>query len=94
MDKSSKGRQVTFKDEEVETGSEEYVVVTEDDIGTEKSHKREKVTMPKNKIFPVKDENVMSKKSKVEHFEVVLTNSQNLVKLKNKTEKSLQHELI
>lgn len=65
MDKSSKGRQVTFEDEEVETGSEEYVVVTEDDNGTEKRCKRPKLTMPKNKYVPVNDENVMRKKNKV-----------------------------
>lgn len=76
MDKSSKRRQVTFEDEEVETDNEEYVFITEDDIGTEKSRKRPKVTMPKNKSVTVNDENVMKKKSKVEDFEVVITNSQ------------------
>ena len=72
VDKYSKGKKVTFEDDEVETSSEEYVFVTEDDIGTEKSRKRQKVTMPKNKSV----ENVMTKKSKVEEFEVVITSSQ------------------
>ena len=76
MDKSSKGRHVTFEDDEVETESEAYVVVTEDDIELEKSHKRPKVTMPKNKSVTVNDENVMKKKSIVEDFEVVITSSQ------------------
>ena len=76
VDKYSKGRQVTFEGEEVETGSEEYVVVTEDDIGTEKSRKRPKVTMAKNKSVTVNDENVMKKKLKVEDFEVIITNIQ------------------
>ena len=76
VDKSSKGRQVTFEDEEVEPGSEEYVVITEDGIGTKKSRKRPKVTMPKNNFVLVNDENVMREKSKVEHFEVVITNRQ------------------
>ena len=62
VDKSSKGKQVTFEDDEVETDSEAYVVVIEYDIGTKKSSKRPKVTMPKNKSV----ENVMKKKSKVE----------------------------
>ena len=75
MDKSNKGRQVTFEDDEVETGSEAYVVVTKDDIGTEKSRKRPKVTMPKNKSVTVNDENVMKKKNKVEDFELVITSS-------------------
>ena len=75
VNKSSKGRQVTF-DEGIENGSEEYVVITEDDIGTEKRYKRPKVKIPKNKSLTVNDENVMKKKSKVEHFEVVITNSQ------------------
>ena len=47
VDKSSKGRQVTFEDDEVETSSEACVTITKDDIGTEKSRKRPKVTMPK-----------------------------------------------
>ena len=72
VDKSSKGKQVTFDDNEVETDSEAYVAVTEDDIGTEKSRKRPKVTMPKNKSV----ENVMTKKSKVEDLEVVITSIQ------------------
>jgi len=72
VDKFSKGRQATFEDDEVETDSEAYIVVTEDDIGTKKSCKRLKVTMPKNKSV----ENVMMKKSKVEDFEVVITSSQ------------------
>jgi len=72
LDKSSKGKQVTSGDDEVETDSEAYVAITEDDIGTEKSHKRPKVKMPKNKTV----ENVMMKKSKVEDFEVVITSSQ------------------
>ena len=72
MDKSSKGKQVTFEDDEVEIDNEAYVAITEDDIGTEKSRKRPKVTMPKNKSV----ENVMTKKSKVEDFEVVITSSQ------------------
>ena len=38
VDKSSKGKQVTFEGNEVESESEAYVAVTEDDIGTEKSH--------------------------------------------------------
>ena len=76
VDKSRKGRQVTFEDDKVETRSEEYVVVTENDIGTEKSRKRPKVIIPKNKSVSVNDENVMRKKSKVEHFEVVITNNQ------------------
>lgn len=46
VDKCSKGIHVSFEDEEVETDPEEYVVVIEDDIGTEirkeKSHKRQK----------------------------------------------------
>ena len=75
VDKSSKGKQVTFEDDEVETDSEAYVAITEDDIGTEKSHKRPKVTMPKNKSVTVNDENVMKKKSKVGHFEAVITQS-------------------
>ena len=75
VDKFSKCRQVTFEDDEVETNNEEYVVVTEDDIGTKKSCKRPKVTLPKNKFVTVNDENVMKKKSKVEHFEVVITNN-------------------
>ena len=77
LDKSSKGKQVTFEGNEVETDSEAYVVVTEDDIGIEKSRKRPKVTMPKNKSV----ENVMTKKSKVEDFEAVITTIKNLVKL-------------
>ena len=80
MDKSSKGRHVTFEDEEVEVDTEEDVVVTEDDIGTdvrkEKIHKIPKVTMPKNKSVLVNGENVMRNKSKVEHSKVVITNSQ------------------
>jgi len=72
VDKSNKGRQVTFEDDEVETDSEAYVVVAEDDIGTEKSCKRPKITMSKNKSV----ENVMTKKSKVEDFEVVITSGQ------------------
>lgn len=80
MDKSRKGRQVTFEDDEVETDTEEYVVITEDDIGTDvrkdKSNKIPKVTMPKNKCVLVNDENVMRKKSKVEHSQVVITNSE------------------
>ena len=68
VDKSSKGKQVTFKDDEVEIDSEAYVAITEDDIGTKKSHKKPKVTMPKNKSVTVNDENVMKKKSKVEDF--------------------------
>ena len=71
VDKSSKGKQLTFEDDEVEIDSEAYVAITEDDIGTEKSRKRPKVTMPKNKYF----ENVITKKSKVEDFEVVITSS-------------------
>jgi len=72
VDKSSKGRQVTFQDDEVQTYSETYVALTKDDIGTEKSCKRPKVTIPKNKSI----ENVMMKKSKVKDFEVVITSSQ------------------
>ena len=72
VDKSSKGKQVTFEDDEVETDSEAYVAITEDDIGTEKSRKRPKVTMPKNKSV----ENAMTKKSKVQDFQVVITSSQ------------------
>jgi len=79
VDKSNKGRHVTFEDEEVDFDTEEYVVVTKDDIGTdflkEKRRKRPKITMPKNKFVLVNDENVMRKKSKVEHSEVVFTNS-------------------
>ena len=70
VNKSSKGRQVTF-DKGVETGSEEYVVITEDDIGTEKRYKKPKVVMPKNKYVG----NVMTKKSKVEDFVAVITSS-------------------
>ena len=69
MDKSIKGRQVAFEDEEVETNTEEYVFVTEDDIGTdvrkEKSRKRPNETMPKNVSILVNDENVMRKKLKL-----------------------------
>ena len=72
MDKSSKGKQVTFEDDEVEINNEAYVAITEDDIGTEEGRKRPKVTMPKNKSV----ENVMTKKSKVEYIEVVITSSQ------------------
>ena len=54
-DKSSKGRQVIFKDEEVETDAEEYVSIIEDDIRTdvqkEKSHERPEVTMPRMSLF-------------------------------------------
>ena len=72
VDKSSKGKQVTFEDDEFEIDNEAYVAITEDDIGTEKSHKGPKVKMPKNKSV----ENVMTKKSKVEDFDVVITSSQ------------------
>ena len=72
VDKSSKGKQVTFEDNEVEIDNEAYVAITEDDIGTEKSRKRSKVTMPKNRSV----ENVMTKKSRVEDLEVVITSSQ------------------
>ena len=72
VDKSSKGKQVTFENDEVEIDNETYVVITEDDIGTEKSHKKPKVTMPKNNSFG----NVMTKKSKVDDFEAVITSSQ------------------
>jgi len=72
VDKYSKGKQVTFDGNEVEIDTEAYVVVTEDDIGTKKSCKRLKVTMPKNEYV----ENVMAKKSKFEDFEVVITSSQ------------------
>ena len=72
VDKSSKSKQVTFDDNEVETDSEAYVVVTEDDIGTKKSRKKPKVTTPKNKSV----ENVMTKKCKVEYFQVVITSNQ------------------
>ena len=72
MDKSSKGKQVTFDDDAIETDSEAYIAITEDDIGTEKSRKRPKVTTPRNKSI----ENVMTKKSKVEDFEAVITSSQ------------------
>lgn len=72
MDKSSKGKQVTFENDEVEIDNEAYVSITEDDIGTEKSHKKPKVIMPKNKSLG----NVMTKKSKVENFEAVITSSQ------------------
>ena len=78
VDKSSKGRHVTFEDEEVETDAEEYVAITEDDIRTdvrkEKSHKRPKVTMPMNVFVLVNDENVRRKKMKVEHSQVVISN--------------------
>ena len=67
-----KGKQVTFEGNEVETDSEAYVAITEDDIGTEKSCKRPKVTTPKNKFV----DNVMTKKNKVEYFEVVITSNQ------------------
>ena len=81
MDKSSKGRQVTFEDKEVETDVEEYVaMITEDDIRInsrkEKSHKRPKVTMLKNVSVLVDDENVRRKKMKVEHSQVVISNSE------------------
>ena len=72
MDKSSKGKQVTFENDEVEIDNEAYVAITEDDIGTEEGRKRPKVTMPKNRSL----ENVMTKKSRVEDLEVVITNSQ------------------
>ena len=42
VDKSSKGKQVTFENDEVEIDDETYVVITEDDIVTEKSHKIQK----------------------------------------------------
>lgn len=81
VDKSSKGRHITFEDEEVETNIEEYVFVTEDEIGTdvrkEKSRKRPKVTMPKNVSVLVNDENFMRKKSKVKHSQVVIINNEN-----------------
>lgn len=80
VDKSRKGRHVTFEDKEIEIDTEEYVVVTEDDIGTNvrkhKSHKRAKVTMPRNVSVLVNDENIWRKKSKVEHSQVVITNSE------------------
>lgn len=72
VDKYSKGKQVIFEVNEVEIESEAYVAITEDDIGTKKSHKRPKVTMPKNKSVG----NVMTKKSKVKDFVVVITSSQ------------------
>ena len=82
LDKSSKGRHVTFEDEKVETNTEEYVVITKDDIGTdvrmERRHKRWKVTMPRNVSALVNDENVRRMKSKVEHSQVVNTNSEDL----------------
>ena len=71
VDKSSKGKQVTFEDDEVEIDNEAYVAITEDDIGTEEGRKRPKVTMPKNRSL----ENVMTKKSKVDDFEAVITSS-------------------
>lgn len=71
VDKSSKSKQVTFRDDEVETDSEAYVAITEDDIRTKKSRKRPKVKIPKKKSV----ENVMTKKSKVEYFDVVITSS-------------------
>ena len=73
VDKSSKGRQVTFENDEVETDSEAYVTITEYDSGTEKSHKRPKVKMPKNVSVLVNDENdtyleeKRRKKIKVDH---------------------------
>ena len=42
VDKSSKGKQVTFEDDEVEIDNEAYVAITEDDIGTEEGRKRPK----------------------------------------------------
>ena len=72
VDKSSKGKGVTFENDEVEIDDETYVVITEDDIGTEKSHKNPKVTMPKNNSGG----NVMTKKSRVDDFEAVITSSQ------------------
>ena len=50
--------------------------------------------MPKNKSGTVNDENVMKKKTKVEHFEVVITNSQEPSETQKKVEKSLHQELI
>ena len=83
MDKSSKGRQVTSKDEEVETNTEEYVSITKDDISTdvrkEKSHKRPNVKIPRNVYVIVNDENLEEKrrkKMKVDHYQIVKANSE------------------
>jgi hypothetical protein len=72
VDKSSKGRQVTFEGDEVETDSEAYVAIIKDDIRIEKSRKIPKVTMPKNNSGGT----VMTKKSRVDDFEAVITSSQ------------------
>ena len=80
VDKSRKGIQVTFEDEEVEIDTKEYVAITENGIGTdvrkEKIHKRPKVTMPRIVSILVNDENVRRKKIKVEHSQVVITNNE------------------
>ena len=70
VDKSSKGKQVTFEDDEVE--NEAYVAITEDDIEIVEGRKRPKVTMAKNRSL----QNVKTKKSRVEDLEVVITSSE------------------
>ena len=72
VDKSSKGKQVTFEDDEVEIDNEAYVAITEDDIEIVEGRKRPKVTMAKNRSL----QNVKTKKSRVEDLEVVITSSQ------------------
>ena len=69
VDKSSKGKQVTFEDDEVD--NEAYVAITEDDIEIVEGRKRPKVTMAKNRSL----RNVKTKKSRVEDLEVVITSS-------------------
>ena len=85
VDKSSKGRHVTYEEEEVETEAEEYVAITEDEIRTDvrkdKIHKKPKQKMPKNVFILVDDEDVTyleekrRKKIKVDHSKKVMANS-------------------
>jgi len=92
VDKTSKDRQVTFEDEEVETEveAEEYVAITKDEIRTdvrkEKINKIPKAKMPKNVFVLVDDEDVTyveetviterRKKLKVDHSQKVMASSE------------------
>ena len=86
LDKASKARHVTFKEDEVEIDAEEYVVITKDEIRTdvreEKSNKWPKVKIPKNVFVLVDDVNVTEleekrrKKIKVGHSQIVKANSE------------------
>lgn len=108
-DQYSKGRHVTFEEEEgeFEAEDEEYVSIIEDqiriDVTKEKRHKREKKN-PKKVSLLVDDRDITSieenkitnrrKKLKFSHSEKTLTTMKFIVKTQKEARKSLHRELI